>query len=174
VGTGAIEVVSESLGANQVSLWQNVLVISWTGKPTAEAARALGPVTDEILARLGVDKLSFIHLIPNNMPLPDSGTREALLALSRSYIQHTACVAVIIAGGGFWASAIQSFVTGIRVLAPRELSVRMHKSSAELLKWFPEEHARKTGVQLEPVELARQVEHAQAAALATYPENHLR
>jgi hypothetical protein len=72
VGTGAIEVVSESLGVNQVSLCQNVLVISWTGKPTAEAARALGPVTDEILGRLGVDKPLFIHLIPNNMPLPDS------------------------------------------------------------------------------------------------------
>ena len=151
---------------NQVWLWRNVFVISWLGKPTPESASSLGPLVEELMPRIAAEKLSFIHLVPNNLPLPEADTREALLALSRTYKQITACVAVIIAGGGFWASAIRGFVTGIRVLAPREFDVRMYKSISELLSWFPDEHGRKTSVQLDATELAEQLERVASTPVA--------
>jgi hypothetical protein len=158
VRRGAIELVGGTPDVNQVWLWRNVLVVSWLGKPTPESANRLGPMVEELLPRIAAEKLSFIHLVPNNLPLPEADTRQALLDLSRAYTQLTACVAVIIAGGGFWASAIRDFVTGIRVLAPRDFDVRMYKSVSELLGWFPDEHARKTSVLLDPGELAEQLE----------------
>ena len=149
---------------NQVWLWRNVLVVSWSGKATPEAARSLGPLVEKLMPRVAAEQLSFIHMVPNNLPMPEADTRDALLELSRTYTQLTACVAVIIAGGGFWASAIRGFVTGIRVIAPREFDLRMHKSIAELLTWFPDEHARRTSVQLDPNELIAQLERVQGAS----------
>lgn len=167
VGTRTIELVSESPGVNQVWAWRNVVVVMWTGKATAEVTRTLGPITREILLRTRAHKLSYIHHVSNNLVMPDADAREVLLDLSREFVQETACVAVIIEGGGFWASAIRGFVTGIRVLAPRELNLRMHKGIAELLAWFPEEHARLTGVELDPQELVRQLERARSVETAS-------
>jgi len=166
VGNRAIELVSESPGVNQIWLWRNVVVVTWKGKATAEVARKLGPLSREILPRTRAPKLSYIHVVPNNLVMPDADTRDVLLELSREHVHETACVAAIIEGGGFWASAIRGFITGIRVLAPRELNLRMHKVVAELLPWFPEEHARLTGVELDPEELLRQVEHARTGEAA--------
>jgi hypothetical protein len=154
----AIEVVGGTPDINQVWLWHNVVVVSWLGKPTPESARSLGPLVEGLMPRMSAQKLSFIHLVPNNLPLPEADTREELLMLSRSYTHLTACIGVIIAGGGFWASAIRGFVTGIRVVAPRDFDLRMHKSISELLTWFPEEHAQRTLVELEPSELIAQLE----------------
>jgi hypothetical protein len=123
----------------------------------------LGPFSDRVFARVRVDKLSYVHLVPNRLELPDPAARSALLDLTRDYGARTACVAVVVGGMGFWASAIRGFVTGIRVVAPRSIEFRMHAEIAELVEWFPDEHQRRTGVRLEPSELLRQLEHAQSA-----------
>jgi hypothetical protein len=174
VGTRAIELVSESPGINQVWLWRNIMFVAWQGQAEAELVRKLGPLTRELLPRTRAQKLSYIHLVRNSLALPDAETRDALLDLSREYVHQTACVAAIIEGGGFWASAIRGFITGIRVLAPRELSVRMHKSTTELLAWFPEEHARLTGVEIDPSELIRQVEHVRSTESSLQKHSPLR
>lgn len=164
VGTRGIELVSESPGVNRIWVWRNVVVIHWTGKGSAEDARKLGPLGQEIRARLRTQKLSYIHIVQNNLPMPDADTRDVLLQLSREHADETASVAVVIEGGGFWASAIRGFVTGIRVLAPREINIRMHAAIAELVPTFPEDHARLTNIELDPIELVRQVEHARGAS----------
>ena len=157
----SITVVGEAPGVHRVWLWQNVFVISWYGKSSAESARALGPITDRIYTQVSYEKFSYVHLIANKLELPDAATRTALLDLTHEHGPRTACVAVIVSGTGFWASAIRSFVTGIRVLAPRGFDLRMHAAIPELGEWLPEEHERKTGVKLEPSELIRQIERTQ-------------
>jgi hypothetical protein len=161
VSDGSITVVGESPGVHRVWLWQNVFAIAWYGKPSAEAARQLGPIAEQVYARASYEKFSYVHLVANKLELPDPATRTALLDLTHGHSHRTACVAVIVSGAGFWASAIRSFVTGIRVLAPRGFDLRMHAALSELGDWLPEEHARKTGVTLEPSELIRQLERTQ-------------
>jgi hypothetical protein len=159
VDNDSIAVVGERQGTLRVWAWQNVVFVSWTGKPSADAAKMLGPITDQILAHVTAEKLSYVHLVPNKLELPDAATRTALIELAQVYGTRTACVAIVLGGVGFWASAMRSFVTGIRVVAPRSIDFRLHAELPELLEWFPEEHARKTGVQLAPTDLLRHLEH---------------
>jgi hypothetical protein len=123
----------------------------------------LGPISDQLFASLTATKLSYVHLVPNKLELPDAATRTAFIELAHNYGSRTACVAVVVGGVGFWASAIRGFVTGIRVIAPRSTDFRMHAEISELLEWFPEEHARRSGVQLESSDLLRKLEHLQSA-----------
>ena len=60
-----------------------------------------------------------------------------------------ACVAVIIDGSGFWASALRGFITGLQVLAPGTLDLHAHASIDQVLAWLPTEHHKRTGVQLD-------------------------
>jgi hypothetical protein len=159
----SIAVVGEFPTVFRVWLWRNVEIVSWFGRPgSAQAVQRLGAITGEVLERLGPGKLSFVHILPNGLDLPDAPTRAALLTIARLYASQTACIAVVVAGTGFWASAMRSFVTGFRMLAPRVFDLRIHGTIAELLPWFPEEHARATGVQIDGDELVRQLQYASA------------
>jgi hypothetical protein len=159
----SIAVVGEFPSVCRVWLWRNVLIIRWLGRPaSAPAVLQLGTITGEVLKRLGPGRLSYVHLVPSGMELPDTQARSAFLEITRMYGPQTACVAVVIAGSGFWASAMRSFVTVFRILAPRLFELRIHAAIPELLPWFPEDHARHTGVQLDGDELVRQIQHASA------------
>lgn len=156
-------VVGQVPGVHQVWAWRNVVVVRWIGRPSGEAAAMLGPISDQLFARLTATKLSYVHLVPNKLELPDAESRTAFIELTQNYGSRTACVAVVVGGVGFWASAVRGFVTGIRVIAPRTMDFRLHAEISELLEWFPEEHARRSGEQLEPSELLRKLEHVQSA-----------
>ena len=164
--SGELAQVGEAAGVHRVWVWKNILIVTWFGKATAEAAEALGPVFSDAYTRTGSDKLSFIHVVANNLSLPDGETRQAILELAQAFENRIACVGVVVRGSGFWASAIRSFITGIRVMLPRAFDLRMHAEISELAEWFPEEHARKTGMKLESSELLQQVERAVAQSPA--------
>jgi hypothetical protein len=159
VDTASIVIVGEMPGVHRIWAWQNVVVIVWSGKPSAEAAYMLGPITEQLIARTGAQQLSHVHIVPKKVELPDAATRAAFIDLTQKYGAQTACVGAILDGGGFWASAIRGFITGIRVLAPRTIDLRIHTEMSELAEWFPEEHARRTGVRIEAAELLRQLEY---------------
>ena len=155
-----LHVVGEYPGVHRVGLWHNVCIVVWFGPATGAAARKLGPIAQTMIDQLDGLQLSYIHVILDGIALPDAATRDGLLEITRAYSSHVACVAVLIAGTGFWASAFRGFVTGFRVLAPRTFSLRIHTAAAELLEWFPKEHERRTGVALDPSQLAQTLERA--------------
>jgi hypothetical protein len=160
--TAAIALVGEYPGVHRVWLWRNVIVIAWYGKPSGPATREIGAITDRVLVEYGMPLLSFVHVIANKLELPNADTRTALLHNTERLVDRTACVAVVLSGAGFWASAMRSFVTGFRVLAPRSFDLRVHAAALELLDWFPAAHLRRTGVELEPTELIAQLRVASA------------
>jgi hypothetical protein len=157
-----VELVGEVPGVHRVTRWHNVVFIAWLGRPTAAATLELGAISGRILSVLGDQKLSYVHMIPSAVHLPDSETRAALHDITRAYGQHTACVGVIVRGSGFWASALRSIVTSVRVVAPRTVDIRIHGEMAELLGWFPAEHAQRTGVTLDPAGFMRCLAQARA------------
>lgn len=160
MATRAIELVGESPGINRTWAWRNVMLVIWIDKPSPEVVDKLGPIAEEIQSRTRAQKLSHIHIAESSLSMPDAETREAFLNLAHKYASNTACVAAIVEGSGFWASAIRGFITGILVLAPRELNIRMHKQANELLAWFPEAHARLTGTPIDGQDLLQQINHA--------------
>jgi hypothetical protein len=157
-----VEMAGEVPGVHRVTRWHNVVIVAWLGRPTAAATRELGTISGRILGEHADQKLSYVHMVPMAVHLPDSETRTALLDITRAYGQHTACVGVIVRGSGFWASALRSVVTSVQVVAPRTVEIRIHAEIAELLSWFPAEHAQRTGVTLNSAELMRSLSEARA------------
>jgi hypothetical protein len=122
-------------------------------------------VTDEVLAGMPANqKLSYVHLVTTKLALPDADTRAMLLDSTHRYATRTAISGVVVTGGGFWASAIRGFITGISVLAPRSLDLRIFAATDELVPWFPIEHAKRTGIQLDRNELLKVLAQAQAGS----------
>ncbi|MET0592911.1 MAG: hypothetical protein ABW133_09445, partial [Polyangiaceae bacterium] len=65
---------------------------------------------------------------------------------------HFGAVSIVIHGSGFVASAVRSFLTGLRLVAPRSFDFRLHSRTFEVLKWFPAAHENRTG---RPIDVAQ-------------------
>ena len=93
---------------------------------------------------------------------------EAVIAaveLLKERSSRVARVAVVLLGQGFWASAIQSTVTGLQLVAPRSLmKVRIFENLDEAADWLPPDHAAFTGVTLDPADLRTVLRDAVACA----------
>jgi hypothetical protein len=60
----------------------------------------------------------------------------------------------VMLGAGFWASALQSMITGLRMLAPPRPSIlRFARDPLELKAWFPHEHLVRTGQRIDEARL---------------------
>lgn len=158
-----LALVAEFSGAHCAWQWRNVVVIGWYGNPSAAASDRLTEMTAELLERMApTEKLSYVHLVTRKLTLPDAATRASLLDSSHRFATRTALSGVVVSGGGFWASAVRGFVTGIAVLAPRSLDLRVFGSVQQLLPWFTTEHTKRTGVRVDADELLNVLEQAEA------------
>lgn len=154
-------VVGEYPGAQRTWLWRNVMIVCWYGTASAAAADRLAQSTDEIVATLEPStKISYVHLITSKLKLPDGETRNSLLESTQRFASRSAISGVVVPGGGFWASAIRGFVTGIAVVAPRSLDLRIFGEMSELVLWFASEHGKRTGIRVDGDELLRILEEA--------------
>jgi hypothetical protein len=159
-----LAVVAEYSGTHRAWLWRNVVVICWYGNPSAAASDRLTEMTVEIHRSLEpTAKLSYLHLITRKLTLPDAATRASLLDSAHRFADRTALSGVVVSGGGFWASAVRGFVTGIAVLAPRSLDLRVFGSVEQLVPWFTTEHTKRTGVRVDGDELSIVLAQAEAS-----------
>jgi hypothetical protein len=131
-----------------------VIVAVWSRQCTGPMAAALGDVTVGF-SRAHPEGFSSVHVIGNNPPLPTSEARDTLIRETKRYSKDLACVGTVLEGSGFWASAVRSFIVGIRVVVPRTFEMQTYASIAELVAWLPPPHAKKTGVTLDPAEFER-------------------
>jgi hypothetical protein len=141
--------------------WKNITVVVWWAQPDAASVGRLSRVT-ELRRTQHPAGMSNIHLIKGNIALPDAETRRALVQLMHELGPYLAASAVVVGGDGFWASTMRSVVTGMRVLTPRSYEMRLHSSSADVVAWLPQVHARRTGVTVEPDALRAVLVRAEA------------
>ncbi len=129
--------------------WRNVLVTYWLEQANGPAVKELvSACSDLVTAHPG--GISIVHMVREGAGLPDAPARQALARMGDRYANETACLAIVLMGAGFWASALQSVLTGIRLLAPPRPSImRFSRDLNELESWFPLEHQRRSGVRLD-------------------------
>jgi hypothetical protein len=132
---------------------KNVLITYWQHQANGEAIKRLVSVCDELL-KAHPGGVSIVHLVREGAGLPDAEAREGLARMGDRFANETACLAVVLMGAGFWASALQSVLTGIRLIAPPRPSVMRFSRDLEALEsWFAQEHQRRSGVRIEPAVL---------------------
>ncbi len=132
--------------------WQNVLVSVWLAAGTGAAVERLGNATRPY-EKFHPRGVSNIHLVKGGAGMPTAEARAGFVGLMERYSAWFACIAVSLLGRGFWASALQGAVTGMRMLAPRSFEMRIHDDIEGVLEWLPDEHLRRTGVFLDKDEL---------------------
>lgn len=129
--------------------WRNVLLFYWQVQGTSHAVELL----EQGLIALASDYrggLSTVHLIKEGAGLPDAEVRKGLLKVMGSHAELVGCIAVVMMGAGFWASALQSVITGLRMLAPpRSSLLRFAREPIELKGWLPHEHLVRTGQRID-------------------------
>lgn len=148
-----VEILHEGEGCLFGS-WKNLLVATWTTQCTGPLAESLGRVAGPF-AKAHPEGFSSIHVIGNKPPLPTSEARETLIAQMRQYSNEVACIGTVLEGSGFWASAVRSFIVGLRFVVPRTFEMQTYASIPELAAWLPPLHAARTGVVIEKAELER-------------------
>lgn len=139
----------ESFGGEPgvVSLYgfENITIIVWHGKPTVAAAEELTRVSQRRRAEFP-HGISAVHLVQVTFEMPDGPTRDTFVKLLRDGGGKLAVVCVVIRGGGFWASAMRSLLTGLRVLSRGSFDLGLHTDLAAAVDYLLPRHHEKTGV----------------------------
>jgi hypothetical protein len=145
-------VLDSEPGAFVFGAWKNVLVIVWKSQATASSVARFSKAIDVMAASLPGCR-SNIHLIQEGAALPTPGARAGFVSLMRRNKDSLACVAIVIAGTGFWSGALRGAMTGLRLVSPRSFDFRVAGSSEDVARWLPAAHEKKTGISLDPQRL---------------------
>jgi hypothetical protein len=137
-----------------VAHWGGVALVNWVAKADGTA---MGRVHTELRRFVGENPggVSFIHVTHDGVGLPDAGGRQELAEMMTEFAEVTVCVGVLLVGNGFWASAMQSMLTGMRLLAPpRRWQMRFAARETEIAEWVANAHTQRTQRATAPDELA--------------------
>jgi hypothetical protein len=124
--------------------WENVFVAVWRRAATEESVRLLAERGQGLPG-----KRCAVHIIESGAGLPTAGTRAALGRLMQDRESRLACLAIVLCGEGFWASAVRGVLTGVQLLAPK-LPMRFFSDPEAVAQWLPERNRELTGIILDP------------------------
>ena len=147
-------------GAFAIFAYSNFTIVVWPAAATVGAVTRLSRATDRVVAAYP-HGYSNVHLIPNRgsgIPVPEA--RAGLVRMAERLGSRLACVGVVLLGSGFWASALQSVITGMRLVSARTYAMHVDRSLEGLARWMPEEHLRRTGVPVDVAALRAALEQA--------------
>ena len=147
-GNYELRVLDHEPGKFVFTAWRNVSFFFWTARATPGAVVRLAQSTEHLYEE-NPRGVSNVHVVESDVGLPSPEVRELLLGLMRRRADRRACLGVVPAGSGFWASTLRSFVTGMRLVSPRSFEIGVHTSLAQVADWLPDVHLAKTGVQLD-------------------------
>jgi len=143
------KVMDTEPGAWSFGVWKNFVIGVWSKGGTAPAVQSLAKTS-----RTFKERYTSIHIIKSGAGLPTSDGRAALVELLKERTGKLACVTVVLLGSGFWASAVQSMVTGLHMLAPSaSMKLRICETLDEAVAWLAKEHGALTGVDVSASEL---------------------
>lgn len=148
-------------GQHAFYTWQNIMITCWSQRATGPAIEKVAQYRER-MDREHPEGVSVIYLIANEAGLPTPEARAGVRELMARFSRKRACLAILIEGEGFWASAMRAAITGVRVLVPLNFPMQIFGRVNELAAWLPERHAQQTGVYVAPAELGGVLEQLMA------------
>lgn len=148
-------------GRFRFALWQNVTFTIFTAQATLDAGQRILQVARG-LSRSFPQGRSQVMFIAAGAPAPDAATSELLSVIYDPEKSGIRCIAAVLEGAGFWASGIRSRMTSMHIAAGNKMVLRTFDALDEVVSWLPDEHAKRTGVVLEPDALRAVLIHLRA------------
>ena len=146
-------------GHYQICSLQNLTLVFWAAQANAAAAHNILLVTRKFVLQ-HPEGFSCIHIVREGAAVPDAAARAGFVKMMDEFQQHMKCVGVVLDGAGFWASAVQGAITGMRMLAPRTFVIRIASSTDEIASWLAPESSRRTGIKVEPAHVSEAIHAA--------------
>jgi hypothetical protein len=138
-----------------ITEWKNVSMVVWGTQATIPLVNKLRETGVAFIGR-HPEGISAVHIIASGVPLPDSATRAELNRLTDVLAESLACIATVLEGSGFWASAMHSFVTGIQWMSSRRpFKSKIGSTLADAAGFVPIPHQERTHVRVGSTELLR-------------------
>ncbi len=147
-----LKVLDSEPGSFSLFAWHNVSIIAWASPATGPTVARIDAATT-VWMKERSEGVSVIHLVKDRTGMPTAEARAGFLESMKVNAKSLQCVSVVLLGGGFWASTLQSIVTGMRMLAPNTFTMRIDNGFDPVIHWLPPEHLRRTGIALRPSEL---------------------
>jgi len=127
--------------------WGNVAINVWNAPPSEASVACIADLTEQS-SRTFPEGISSVHWLTPDAGVPSRSARAGLRAISVQHDEHIKCVAAVLDGGGFWASAVRAALNGIVMTADVKFVPRLYGNLDGLLDWLPEAHHRATGVRV--------------------------
>ncbi|HKU38708.1 MAG TPA: hypothetical protein VJR89_11190, partial [Polyangiales bacterium] len=131
---------------------RNLTVGIWADQATQEAAERVLRISRMMAGQHSTGHSNVVFVL-DGAPAPTPEANEVFAKIYDDKISDLACMAIVIEGGGFWASGIRSTITSLRMSTPGPMIVRVADKLEQVLEWLPAEHSQRTGVQVTPSEL---------------------
>lgn len=134
--------------------WRNVNVVVWLGTASVEAVNLIERANDKrfrVLAR----QMSTVHVVTPNAGPPEGEARQAFVASNERIGATVLCGGVVIERTGLLGVAMRSAITGIVILAPKQIRIKVFDSIEPCSIWVADQNNRTDAV---PVEAARLLE----------------
>jgi hypothetical protein len=135
-----------------------VVAFYWVGDADRSAMQFLGQLLDKQTAGR-TRHASAVHVVHERVALPDADVRGELMAMLQDYSSITGCVGVVLLGTGFWASAMRSALTGVRMVAMGAPPMKFAQSVEEIVPWFCATHEERTGSAIHPSRITSALHH---------------
>jgi hypothetical protein len=139
-------------GRFRYSLWRNITVGVWADQATTEAAQRVLELSRS-LAKAHENGHSNVLFVLNNVAPPTPEANQIFTQMHDYKVSGLACLAIVIEGSGFWASAMRSTITGARIARPGSMRLGVADDIEQVLEWLPAEHSARTGVKVTEAEL---------------------
>jgi hypothetical protein len=131
------------------SVWKNLSIVIFFDQATADVARRISRFNQQMILHYPMGH-SNVTFVVNDIPPPSPDAHEGLASIFDSKISRINCMAIVLEGVGFWASAIRSSVTTWRMESRSDIALRVYTSIDEVVDWLPTEHQQRTGLSIDP------------------------
>jgi hypothetical protein len=135
------------------SIWQNISILIWADRATKEALGRIQRVTKHLIEAYpnGHSNVAFV-LDGVRPPTPEA--REIFTRiLYNERVSDLKCLAVVLEGGGFWASTLRSAITNMQLESRRTTAMAQYTTIDEVAAWMASVHSERTGVTVTALQL---------------------
>jgi hypothetical protein len=123
---------------------KNITFAVWGTQGTLPLAMQFAKLSDDVGQVYPM--VSTIHLILDDVRLPTADARKVLDDLTDRFTRRLACLATVVEGSGFRASAMRSFLTGMHMLQRQSYKAKTCETILEVANWLAPRHSAASGV----------------------------
>lgn len=142
--------------------YRGVSLIYWHDQATKDAIESIRTLTRHMI-QANPEGHSNVAFVRDGVPAPEPELRDLFSHVFDGKITDVRCVAIVVEGGGFWASSLRTAITGISMAAENRPRISLHTTLEEAASWLAPAHSAATGTVIATSELRTALRDARAA-----------